>query len=73
MLAEKSWNLGKITCLGPAPSPIPKVNYHYRYRLTLGCKLTREVRAALAFLLRSFGKDGKMRGVTAFIDINGFD
>lgn len=73
MLAEKSWNLGKITCLGPAPSPIPKVNYHYRYRLTLGCKLTREVRAALAFLLRSFGKDSKMRGVTAFIDINGFD
>ena len=70
---EKDWNLGAIRCLGPAPSPVPKVNYHYRYRLTLNCVLTKQMRAALAFLLRSFGKDSKMRGVTAFIDTNGFD
>lgn len=67
------WKLGRITCLGPAPSPVPKVNYHYRYRLTVLGKMTREVRAALAYLLRAFGKDSKMRGVSAFIDINGFE
>ena len=73
LAGEKDWNLGAIRCLGPAPSPVPKVNYHYRYRLTLNCVLTKQMRTALAFLLRSFGKDSKMRGVTAFIDINGFD
>ena len=73
LAGEKDWNLGAIRCLGPAPSPVPKVNYHYRYRLTLNCVLTKQMRAALAFLLRSFGKDSKMRGVTAFIDTNGFD
>ena len=73
LAGEKDWNLGALRCLGPAPSPVPKVNYHYRYRLTLNCVLTKQMRAALAFLLRSFGKDSKMRGVTAFIDTNGFD
>ena len=67
------WHLDKITCLGPAPSPVPKVNYHYRYRLTILGKMTRELRAALAFLLQAFGKDSKMRGVSAFIDVNGFE
>ena len=73
LAGEKDWNLGALRCLGPAPSPVPKVNYHYRYRLTLNCVLTKQMRTALAFLLRSFGKDSKMRGVTAFIDTNGFD
>ena len=73
MTREQGWDLGRIQCLGPAPCPVPKINYHYRYRLSINCKLTREVRDALAYLLRSFGKDSKMRGVTAFIDINGYD
>ena len=67
------WGLGQFTCLGPAPSPVPKVNYHYRYRLTILGKMTKELRAALSYLLRSFGKDSKMRGVSAFLDINGFE
>lgn len=69
----KQWNLAGLTCLGPAPSPVPKVNYHYRYRLTILGKMTKDARSALAFLLRAFGKDSKMRGVSAFIDINGFE
>lgn len=67
------WGLGQFICLGPAPSPVPKVNYHYRYRLTILGNMTKELRAALGYLLRSFGKDSKMRGVSAFLDINGFE
>ena len=67
------WGLGRFTCLGPAPSPVPKVNYHYRYRLTILGNMTKELRSALSYLLRSFGKDSKMRGVSAFLDINGFE
>ena len=66
--AGEQWN-----CLGPAPCPVPKVNYHYRYRLTVHCRLTRNLRQLLAYLLKSFGTDRQMRGVTAFIDVNGFE
>ena len=61
------------TVLGPAPSPVPKVNYNYRFRLTLQCKMDRPLRLFLADLLRQFAKDRQNRGVSAFIDINGFD
>ncbi len=61
------------TVLGPAPSPVPKVNYNYRFRLTLQCKMDRPLRLLLADLLRQFAKDRQNRGVSAFIDINGFD
>lgn len=59
--------------LGPAPSPVPKINYQFRYRLTLRCRLEKNIRAALSYLLSAFGKDSKMRGVNAFIDVNGFE
>ncbi len=61
------------TVLGPAPSPVPKVNYNYRFRLTLQCKMDRPLRLFLADLLRQFAKDRQNRGVSAYIDINGFD
>ena len=63
----------KCGILGPAPCPVPKINYHYRYRLTLTCQLTRNLRLLLAYLLREFSKDKQNRGVTAFVDVNGFD
>ena len=59
--------------LGPAPCPVPKINYNYRYRLTLRCKMTRPLRLLLAHLLRQFSQDRENRGVSAFIDVNGFD
>lgn len=59
--------------LGPAPCPVPKINYHFRYRLTLRCRMDRDLRALLASMLRQFGRDGENRGVTAFVDVNGFD
>ena len=60
-------------CLGPAPCPVPKINYNFRYRLTLRCAMTKQLRLLLAHLLREFSKDKGNRGVSAFIDVNGFE
>ena len=59
--------------LGPAPCPVPKVNYHYRHRLTLRCRMSKQLRLLLAHLLRQFSQDRENRGVTAYIDVNAFD
>jgi len=61
------------TVLGPAPCPVPKINYNYRYRLTLRCIMTKSLSRLLAHLLRQFSTDKENRGLTAFIDINGYD
>ena len=59
--------------LGPAPCAVPKINYHYRYRLTLRCKMNKQLRQLLAHLLRQFSQDRQNRGVTAFADVNGYE
>ena len=59
--------------LGPAPCAVPKINYNYRYRLTLRCRMDKNMRQLLAHLLRQFSKDGANRGVSAFADVNGYD
>ena len=59
--------------LGPAPCVVPKINYNFRYRLTLRCRMTKNLRFLLAHLLREFARDGQNRGVSAYIDVNGFD
>lgn len=61
------------TVLGPAPCPVPKINYHFRYRLSLRCGMSRSLRQLIAYLLRQFSQDRENRGVTAFVDVNGFD
>ena len=63
----------RCTVLGPAPCSVPKINYNFRYQLTLRCRMTRQLRGLLAHLLREFSKDKLNRGVSAFIDVNGFD
>lgn len=63
----------KCGVLGPAPCPVPKINYNFRYRLTLRCRMTRQLRFLLAHLLREFARDRGNRGVSAFIDVNGFE
>ncbi len=63
----------RCSVLGPAPCPVAKINYNYRYRLTLRCKMSRPLRLLLAHLLRQFSQDRENRGVSAFIDINGYD
>ena len=61
------------TVLGPAPCVVPKVNYNYRYQLTVHCRMTKELRLLLAHLLRQFSKDKANRGVSSYVDVNGYD
>ena len=72
-LGQPPYRRERCTCLGPAPCPIPKINYNFRYRLTLRCAMTKPLRLLLAHLLREFSKDKGNRGVSAFIDVNGFE
>ena len=59
--------------LGPAPCPVVKVNYHYRHRLTVNCRMTQPLRLLLAHLLRQFFQDRQNKGVSAFVDVNGYE
>ena len=59
--------------LGPAPCAVPKINYNFRYRLTLRCRMTKQLRLLLAHLLRQFMQDKENRGVSAFVDVNGME
>ena len=61
------------TVLGPAPCPVPKINYNFRHRLTLRCRMSKPLRQLLAHLLRQFSTDRENRGVSAYIDVNGYD
>ncbi len=73
LLKQPEYTAEACGILGPAPCPVPKINYNYRYRLTLRCKMSRNLRLLLAHLLRQFSQDRENRGVSAYIDINGFD
>ena len=72
-LKEPAFRDTNPVILGPAPCPVPKVNYNFRFRLTLQCKMSRPLRLLLADLLRQFSRDRENRGVSAFVDVNGFD
>lgn len=73
LLGSEDYRLEQCTVLGPAPCPVPKINYNFRHRLTLRCRMTKHLRQLLAHLLRQFSVDRENRGVTAFIDVNGYD
>lgn len=73
LLQQPEYAAERCTILGPAPCPVPKINYNYRYRLTMRCKMTKPLRLLLAHLLRQFAQDRENRGVSVFIDINGFE
>ena len=72
-LKQEGYAMEKCTVLGPAPCVVPKINYNFRHQLTLRCRMTKNLRLLLAHLLRQFSKDTSNRGVSAFIDVNGFD
>ena len=73
LLTQPDYAGAECTVLGPAPCPVPKINYNYRYRLTLRCQMNSKLRNLLAHLLRQFSQDRENRGVSAFIDINGYE
>ncbi len=72
-LKEPAYAQPDSTVLGPAPCPVVKINHMFRYRLTLRCKMQKSMRLLLAHLLRQFAQDKENRGLSAYIDINGFD
>ncbi len=72
-LKLQQYALEECTVFGPAPCPVPKINYNFRYRLSLRCKMTKNLRLLLAHLLRQFSKDKENRNISAYIDVNGFD
>ena len=72
-LKNHAYQSVNCTVLGPAPCPVPKINYHFRYQLTLRCRMDRELRLLIAYLLRQFGLDKQNRQVAAFADVNGYD
>ena len=73
VLSQPDYAQEKCTVLGPAPCPVPKINYHFRYRLTLRCRLTTPLRRLLAHMLRQFSQDKQNRGISAFVDVNGYE
>ena len=72
-LRQTPYSEERCAVLGPAPCVVPKVNYNFRYQLTLRCRMTKPLRQLLAYLLRQFSRDKANRGVSAFIDVNGYD
>ncbi len=72
-LQQSAGQKEQYTLLGPAPCPVMKINYHFRYRLTLRCRMDKNLRQILAYLLRQFLSDRANRGVSAFADINGYE
>ncbi len=72
-LRQEPYHQEQCTVLGPAPCVVPKINYNFRYQLTLRCVMTRPLRLLIAHLLRQFSQDKANRGVSAFVDVNGFD
>ena len=72
-LQQETYKAETCEILGPAPCAVAKINYNYRYRLTLKCRMTRQLRLLIAHMLREFSKDGANRGVSAFVDVNGFE
>ena len=73
LLRKPDYQAEICSVLGPAPCPVPKINYHFRHRLTLRCRMSKPLRLLLAHLLRQFSQDRENRGVTAYIDINGYE
>ena len=73
ILSQPDYRDISCTLLGPAPCPVPKINYHLRYRLTLRCKMNAKMRKLLAHMLRQFSQDKQNRGISAFVDVNGYE
>ena len=72
-LQDPAYEAEQSKVLGPAPCFVPKINYNFRYCMTLRCKMNKPLRVLLAHLLRQFSHDKANRGVSAFIEVNGFE
>ena len=54
----------------PAPAPVFKLNNKYRYQLVVKTTETKQIRDAVAEVLRGFMTDRRMMGVSAAVEFN---
>ena len=59
--------------LGPAPAAVLKVNNKFRFHLTICCKNTKALRLLLSEQMKNFSRQKQSRGVSIFVDVNGFE
>ena len=72
-LGEADLRAGVEDLLGPAPAPILKINNKFRFHLTLLCTNSKPLRLVLSELVKSFSKEKETRGVSIFVDVNGYE
>lgn len=73
MMLQQVANQYQLQILGPSPAAVLKVNHTYRYKLTISCTNSKHLRLLLSGALKTFIKNKKYRGVTAYIDVNSYD
>jgi primosomal protein N' (replication factor Y) len=72
-MADPAYAQEEFQVLGPAPCAVPKINYNFRYRVTLRCRMNKQLRTLIAHMLRAFAKDSGNRGISIFVDVNGLE
>ena len=71
---EQAGLRGAVTdLLGPAPAAVAKINNRYRFRLTLLCLNSKPLRLVLSELVKGFSKEKETKGVTIYVDVNGYE
>ncbi len=71
---EQAGLKGQLTdLLGPAPAYVAKINNKFRFRLTLLCANSKPLRLELAVLVKQFSREKETRGVTVYVDVNGYE
>ena len=66
--------LGEVTdLLGPDPEVLSRINNRFRYRLTLLCANSKTLRLVLSELVKTVSKEKETRGVTIYVDVNGYE
>ena len=72
-MTDPAYAQEEFQVLGPAPCAVPKINYNFRYRVTLRCRMNKQLRTLIAHMLRAFAKDSGNRGISIFVDVNGLE
>lgn len=73
VLEQAGLRSGVTDLLGPAPAVIMKINNKFRFHLTLLCENSKPLRLELSRLVQSFSKEKETRGVSVFVDVNGYE
>lgn len=69
-LAGYTAGLKDLRILGPAPAVISRLNNRYRYKISLLGKNNKALRTIIAHSIKEFLRDPKLRGLSAYADVN---